>query len=100
MRVLLPSLVFLCLATPAAAFDLTTQLGVGTTYATSDVSSRPFEKRLLDAARDDAASFVASDGQLRGAQLEQALHWLRHEHPDLAANDRELAEAILAQVTE
>jgi uncharacterized protein (TIGR02448 family) len=34
---------------------------------------------------------------VRGARLEQALRWLRKQHPELAANDRELAEAILAQ---
>ncbi|PYA79925.1 Holliday junction resolvase, partial [Pseudomonas aeruginosa] len=45
----------------------------------------------------DAASFVASDGSIRGARLEAALRWLRVAHPELAASDQELAEAILAQ---
>ncbi|MFX5797450.1 DUF2388 domain-containing protein, partial [Acinetobacter baumannii] len=48
-------------------------------------------------ARGDAASFVASDGSIRGARLEAALRWLRVAHPELAASDQELAEAILAQ---
>ncbi|MNE77473.1 hypothetical protein D3C80_1737910 [compost metagenome] len=100
MRTSLTLLACLSAASPALAFDLTTQLGVATTYVTSDVSSRPFEKRLLASARDDAASFIASDERIRGARLEQSLHWLRQEHPGLHASDRELAEAILAQTSE
>jgi len=51
------------------------------------------DKRIL-AARDDAASFVASAGALRGARLEAALQVLR---PHLAGDDLALAEAILAR---
>ncbi|CDF81439.1 DUF2388 domain-containing protein [Pseudomonas sp. QL9] len=87
----------LCFAAPALAFDQTTMFGAGSSYVTSKVTSTPFENKLLGAARDDAASFVATDGQVRGVRLEQALRWLRKQHPTLAANDRELAEAILAQ---
>jgi uncharacterized protein (TIGR02448 family) len=57
--------------------------------------------RLLPAvppkARDDAASFVASEGRIRGARLEAALRQLRER--DAAArraSDLELAQAILA----
>ena len=48
-------------------------------------------------ARDDAASFVASDGRIRGAQLEAALHYLRERNVKAQrASDMQLAQAILA----
>ena len=46
---------------------------------------------------DDAAAFVASDGEWRGARLESALHYLRKTRPKLHVSDLELAEAILVQ---
>lgn len=65
--------------------------------ASSDSSSGNDDKVVL-AARDDAASFVASDGAIRGAQLEAALRHLRANVPQAAqASDLELAQAILAQ---
>ncbi|MFR0689036.1 DUF2388 domain-containing protein [Enterobacterales bacterium AE_CKDN230030158-1A_HGKHYDSX7] len=97
MRTLLFLLPLLACSLPARAFDQTTQFPVATSYATSQVTSAPFDNKLLRGARDDAAQFVASGGALRGARLEAALHWLRQHHPELAANDRELAEAILAK---
>lgn len=51
------------------------------------------DKRII-AAQDDAASFVASAGAVRGARLEAALQLLR---PHLAGDDLQLAEAILAR---
>ncbi|MCP1621607.1 DUF2388 domain-containing protein [Pseudomonas nitroreducens] len=97
MRTLLLLPLLLTCSLPAWAFDQTTQFPVATSYATSQVTSAPFDNKLLRGARDDAAQFVATDGALRGARLEAALHWLRQRHPELAANDRELAEAILAK---
>jgi uncharacterized protein (TIGR02448 family) len=47
-------------------------------------------------ARDDAASFVASDGRIRGAQLEAALRYLRERDASARrASDMQLAQAIL-----
>lgn len=97
MRPLLLLLPISFCSQPAQAFDQTTQFPVGTSYVTSKLTSTPFENKLLHSARDDAAGFIATGGELRGARLEAALHWLRQHHPELAANDRELAEAILAQ---
>ncbi|MCV0285198.1 DUF2388 domain-containing protein [Pseudomonas aeruginosa] len=92
------SLLFCCLLAPAAhAFDTTTAFTAKSLYVTSKLTSTPFENKLLGDARGDAASFVASDGSIRGARLEAALRWLRVAHPELAASDQELAEAILAQ---
>ncbi|SDR81277.1 MULTISPECIES: DUF2388 domain-containing protein [Pseudomonas] len=89
-----------CWATSAGAFDAfnaSTQGTVVSAYATSMVSSAPFDRKLLLAAHDDAAAFVASDGEWRGARLESALHYLRKNRPKLHASDLELAEAILVQ---
>lgn len=86
------SLLFCCLLAPAAhAFDTTTAFTAKSLYVTSKLTSRPFENKLLRDARGDAASSI------RGARLEAALRWLRVAHPELAASDQELAEAILAQ---
>lgn len=54
------------------------------------------DDKLIVAARDDASSFVASNGEIRGPYLEAALQRIRSEHPDLNATDSELANAILA----
>ncbi|MCU9950799.1 DUF2388 domain-containing protein [Pseudomonas sp. PDM13] len=50
----------------------------------------------LALARDDAASFLASDGAIRGAQLESALQLLRQREELAGHSDQALAEAILA----
>jgi uncharacterized protein (TIGR02448 family) len=81
----------------ASAFDATTQGLVIIGYATSQVTTGPFDKKLILAAQDDAAAFVATDGQLRGAQLESALTQLRQRFQNLHASDLELAQAILVQ---
>ena len=47
------------------------------------------------AARDDAASFVASEGSIRGVKLESAIDHIRHKAPQLSATDAQLAQAIL-----
>jgi uncharacterized protein (TIGR02448 family) len=53
--------------------------------------------KVVRAARDDAASFVASAGKIRGAQLEAAISTLRSQVPEAqGASDLVLAEAILA----
>ncbi|MNP84169.1 hypothetical protein D3C76_1833600 [compost metagenome] len=53
--------------------------------------------KVVRAARDDAASFVASEGAIRGAQLEAALQVVRERVPQARqASDAELAQALLA----
>ena len=71
----------LCLATPVLAFDSTTEGLVKTIYGTSQLTTGPFQNKLVLAARDDAAAFVATDGALRGAQLEEAFRALRPADP-------------------
>ncbi|MBV4461028.1 DUF2388 domain-containing protein [Pseudomonas sp. COR58] len=97
-NLLVPSvLTAACWAPPANAFDVSTQNTVVSVYATGMVSSAPFDRKLLLAAHDDAAAFVASDGELLGARLESALHYLRKSRPKLHVSDLELAQAILVQ---
>jgi uncharacterized protein (TIGR02448 family) len=47
-------------------------------------------------AREDAASFIGSDGAMRGVHLEAALIHIRTLHTELKATDMQLARAILA----
>lgn len=61
----------------------------------STASSLGSDKVVLQ-AREDAASFVGSDGEVRGVNLEAALAHIRSEKPELQASDMQLAEAILA----
>ncbi|MCI3947964.1 Holliday junction resolvase [Pseudomonas syringae] len=87
----------LAFAGQAQAFDTTTQGLVKTGYVTSQVTTAPFDNKLIVAARDDAAAFVASDGHMLGARLESALRALRQSDAKLHASDLELAQAILVQ---
>lgn len=97
MRLLFVLLAVGAIVGAAHAFDTTTASIVRTGYVTSKVTSAPFDHKLLIDAQDDAASFVASAGQIRGARLETALRWLRQAQPGLTASDLELAQSILAQ---
>ncbi|HBZ93146.1 MULTISPECIES: DUF2388 domain-containing protein [unclassified Pseudomonas] len=64
---------------------------------TSDTTTSLRDMKAVVQARDDAASFVASAGEIRGAQLEAALETIRQQLPEAqAASDLQLAEAILA----
>ena len=64
---------------------------------TSDATSRVSGMKLVLDARDEAASFVASAGEIRGARLEAAFHSLRNEFAEARqASDQVLAETILA----
>ena len=99
---LLGAAVLLALASTAQAtsFVVTTDAVVGavaaSTDATSDVSSSFRDDKIVRAARDDAASFVASNGDIRGAKLESAFAHIRQQQPTLQASDAQLAQAILA----
>lgn len=63
----------------------------GSTYLTFK------DNKLIVAAQDDAGSFVASDGNIRGPYLEAAMQKVRADNPGLQASDMELANAILAK---
>ncbi|MCO7517840.1 DUF2388 domain-containing protein [Pseudomonas guariconensis] len=84
----------------ASSFVVTTDAVVrgvaASTDATSDLSSSLRDDKIVQAARDDAASFVGSEGSIRGAKLESAFIHIRQQMPTLQASDAQLAQAILA----
>ena len=64
---------------------------------TSDTTTSIRDSKVVRDAHDDAASFVATKGEIRGAQLEAAFDTLRTRLPEARdASDQTLAEAILA----
>ena len=84
----------------ASSLIMTTDSIVGALKATSDASSDATsslrDNKVVRAARDDAASFVGSQGDIRGAKLESAFLHIRSQMPALQASDAQLAQAILA----
>ncbi|VVO15229.1 DUF2388 domain-containing protein [Pseudomonas fluorescens] len=84
----------------ATSFIVTTDAVVGalkaTSDATSDLTSSLRDDKIVREARDDAASFVATEGTIRGVKLESALDHIRQQAPQLNASDAQLAQAILA----
>lgn len=93
-------LLTLPLAAQASSFVVTTDAVVravdASTDTTSDISSSLRDKKIVREARDDAASFVATQGDIRGVKLESALAYIRAERPQLQASDAQLAQAIMA----
>ncbi|MDB6050895.1 MAG: hypothetical protein JWR17_3641 [Pseudomonas sp.] len=64
---------------------------------TSDSTTSTRDSKVVIQAKDDAASYVASKGDIRGVQLEAAFDSLRAHLPEARnATDETLAEAILA----
>ena len=95
------ALLTLAASASASSFLVTTDAIVGALKATSDLTSDATgslrNNKIVREARDDAASFVASAGEIRGAQLEAALQSIRQQLPEAqSASDLQLAEAILA----
>ena len=83
----------------ASSFIVTTDAIVGTLKQTTDLTSDATgsfrDNKIVRAARDDAASFVASEGGVRGVRLESAFEFIRQQAPQLQATDAQLAQAIL-----
>ncbi|KIH86137.1 DUF2388 domain-containing protein [Pseudomonas batumici] len=94
------ALLTLASAANASSFIATTDAVVGalkaTSDATSDATASLRDNKIVRAAQDDAASFVASNGQIRSVKLESAFDTIRRQAPQLQASDAELAQAILA----
>jgi len=51
--------------------------------------------KLIMAAREDAAYFVASEGEVRTAKMEEVLQVIRLGNPQGQASDYEIAQALL-----
>jgi uncharacterized protein (TIGR02448 family) len=89
----------LALTTTASATSLviTTDWIADAFGSSSDAtSSSTKDNKIILAAREDAASFVASQGAIRGAHLDAALQHIHQQQPNLQATDAQLAQAILA----
>ncbi|MGV6475146.1 DUF2388 domain-containing protein [Azotobacter vinelandii] len=104
MRHTLPAIALLLLstATQARSLEQTSNIVVRSLDRsidfTSDTTTSIRDMKVVIDARDDAASFVASDGAIRGARLEAALGAIRERLPEAReASDLALAEAILAR---
>jgi uncharacterized protein (TIGR02448 family) len=96
-RTMLAAITLSCIPFGAAMADngfVRQILSSGATTASTYMTFR--DDKLVAAAREDAGSFVASDGAIRGPYLEAMLVKLRSEQPQLQASDMQLANAILA----
>jgi uncharacterized protein (TIGR02448 family) len=70
-------------------------VSTGSLFSSSYLTSA--DHKLVQAAQDDAGSFIASNGEIRGPYLEAAIMQIRTENPGLEYSDMELAHAILAK---
>ena len=99
-RILLSAgLVLACGAIPLASASSFAGTSAGASSGGTSASSRSSSgnDKIVREAREDAASFVASQGQVRSARLEAALRVLREHDPQARqADDLELARKILA----
>ena len=96
-RLIIISSLVLCLPVGSAlakvdAGDVATSAGVSASlYSTFK------DHKLMIPARDDASSFVASGGAIRGVYLESVMQQIRQDNPGFDASDEDLARAILIQ---
>ena len=99
IRHVLLAVLGLALADAAAASSFAGTTGGSTANGASNTSgSTSGDDKVVREARDDAAMFVASQGRLRGARLDEALRVLRDGRAGAAtASDMDLARAILAR---
>jgi uncharacterized protein (TIGR02448 family) len=98
MRLTLIGALLACsIATAFAGSFAASSAGTSAAGSSASSNSSSGDDKVVLQARDDAASFVASDGRIRGAQLEAALRQLReHDAGARRASDMQLAQAILA----
>lgn len=89
----------LCAAASAHAGSFAgTTGGASSAGSSASSGSTSGDDKVVLAARDDAAAFVASDGRIHGARLEAALRHLRAtDAAAREASDLQLARAILAR---
>ncbi|KAF1017305.1 MAG: hypothetical protein GAK31_00568 [Stenotrophomonas maltophilia] len=96
-----PLLLLALLSLPLAGFASSfagTSAGSATGASSGSSASTSGDDKVVEAARDDAAAFVASDGQIRGARLQAALVYLREQGTAARdASDLDLARGLLAR---
>ena len=84
-------------ATAFASSFAGSSAGASSAGSSASSGSSSGDDKMVLRARDDAASFIASEGRIRGVRLEAALRQLRERDPAArTASDMQLAQAILA----
>ena len=76
----------------AAAIFLTISAPTILIGATTSLTTEPPE--IFKSAKTDALAFIGSDGEIRGAQFEQASKYYRSTSPPPLMSDTQLARAI------
>ncbi|WP_347905880.1 DUF2388 domain-containing protein [Pseudomonas purpurea] len=72
--------------------DITLSLTMSSTKGTSGSFK---DDKIVVAAKDDAAAFVASEGKIRGVRIEAALERMRSVLAGQVYSDQQLATVIL-----
>jgi uncharacterized protein (TIGR02448 family) len=94
MKTLVLAILILASSGAQAFFITTTPMSLP--VSTTDATSGSDKKMVIHQAKDDAAAYVASEGQIQGPFLTRALELIRAENPSISASDAELANAIMA----
>ena len=82
-------------AAQATSFVISTDVTVSLTLSSTKGTSGSFsDDKIVLAAKDDAAAFVASDGEIRGVRIEAAFLRIREAVAE-KYSDEQLATAIL-----
>ena len=96
-RLFIVSSLVLCLPAGSALADVDASDVATSAGLSASLYSTFKDDKMMIPARDDASSFVASGGSIRGVYLESVLQDVRKNNPGLKASDEELARAILVQ---
>ena len=96
-RLIIISSLLLCLPVGSAMADVDAKDVATSAGVSASLYSTFKDDKLMIPARDDASSFVASGGEIRGVYLESVLKKIRQDNPGLNASDEDLARAILIQ---
>ena len=96
-RLIIISSLLLCLPVGSAMADVDAKDVATSAGVSASLYSTFKDDKLMIPARDDASSFVASGGAIRGVYLESVMQRIRQDNPGLNASDEDLARAILIQ---
>ena len=76
----------------AAAIFLTISAPTILVRFTTSLTTEP--PKIFKSAKTDALAFIGSDGEIRGAEFEQAVRFYRTTYTPPLMNDQQLAQAI------
>ncbi|MCF5188073.1 DUF2388 domain-containing protein [Pseudomonas simiae] len=76
----------------AAAIFLTISAPTILVGFTTSLTTEP--PKIFKSAKTDALAFIGSDGEIRGAEFEQAVRFYRTTYTPPLMNDQQLAQAI------